>query len=289
MHFTYASPANNSSLTQGDVLRRTPAIDSLLQEVHPHFHGQARNKYFMVLTQSCDLVRRQAGAGCKAPYITIAVVRSLSSVVQRQIADLKRAEVPASLPVIGQKSKNKLSEFLTRLFNNNEPGLFFLESEDTDLDTDCVALLNLSIAIKSELHYDTCLKAKVLQLQDNFQSKLGWLVGQLYSRVGTDDWPPESVRPKVKKIVDDAAIWVDDTLLKALEQEITRTADQRAGESMTQDQVARTLATLPTRKQKVLERADAVISEVVGIEGEALLKKIRNRLKNDAALSSLLK
>ncbi len=46
---------------QGDVLERTSAIDNLLKVVHPHFHGRMKNLFFMVLTQSCDLVQRKAG------------------------------------------------------------------------------------------------------------------------------------------------------------------------------------------------------------------------------------
>jgi len=36
-HFTYSEHPDNASLMQGDVLERTPEIDRLLEEVHPHF------------------------------------------------------------------------------------------------------------------------------------------------------------------------------------------------------------------------------------------------------------
>ena len=51
-----------------------------------------------------------------------------------------------------------------------------------------IAYLKVSIALKSQEHYDKCLAAKKLELSDEFKAKLGWLVGNMYSRVGTADW-----------------------------------------------------------------------------------------------------
>lgn len=51
-----------------------------------------------------------------------------------------------------------------------------------------VAYLKVSIPLKSGEHYDKCLKAKRIELADEFKAKLGWLIGDMYSRVGTTDW-----------------------------------------------------------------------------------------------------
>lgn len=210
MHFTYEENLCETSLMQGDVLKRTPEIDNLLKEIHPRFYENPKNLFFMVLTQSCDLVQR------KAPYITIVPVRHLDIVVQRHLAELDSTTVKANLPVLGEKSKTKATEFLQRLLNNNESGYFFLNSTDTELPADCVAFLNLSIALKADKHYESCLAAKILQLNDTFQAKLGWLVGQMYSRVGTPDWNKKELTTKIKEILKDSAIWVNDYHLKEL-------------------------------------------------------------------------
>lgn len=47
-----------TQLHRGDVLKRRPALDAPLKEVHPYFHSGPENLYFMVLTQSCGLVKR---------------------------------------------------------------------------------------------------------------------------------------------------------------------------------------------------------------------------------------
>ena len=74
IHFTYKHSPDMSSLCQGDVLQVTDGMRDILKEVHPYFLNK-QYKYFMVLTQSCDLVRRNGG-NCKTPYITLAAVRS---------------------------------------------------------------------------------------------------------------------------------------------------------------------------------------------------------------------
>ena len=68
IHFTYKAHADMTSLCQGDVLLKTDALSRILESVHPYFLND-EYKYFMVLSQSCDLVRRN-GKNCKTPYIT---------------------------------------------------------------------------------------------------------------------------------------------------------------------------------------------------------------------------
>ena len=270
------------------MLERTPAVNALLQEVHPHYFQHQKNLFFMVLTQSCDLVQR-GGGSCKAPYITLAPVRSLDLVVERHLAHMPVANVSAELPVLGARAKNKASEFLQRLFNNNESGYFFLDSEDTPLDSDCVAFLNLSIAIKADLHLETCLKAKVLQLDATFQAKLGWLVGQMYSRVGTLDWDPAELTRKVAKVLQEAAIWIDDGKVAPLEAAFGAFAQANPGSPMSQSEISRAIAKVPSKRQLVLKEAARVIDEALGPAEVDLAERLRKRLEGDAGIATLLK
>jgi hypothetical protein len=288
MHVTYDARLCATELMQGDVLARNPALDELLKLVHPHYFQHQKNRYFMVLTQSCDLVLRD-GAACKAPYITLAPVRSLDLVVERHLAHMPTAEVKSELPVLGGKSKSKASEFLQRLFNNNEPGYFFLDSEDTPLESDSVAFLNLSIAIKADLHFQTCLQAKILQLDATFQAKLGWLVGQMYSRVGTLDWEPSELRKKVNRVLQEAAIWVDDGKLASLEAAFEAFAQANPGSPMPQTEISKAIAKVPSKKQLVLKEAARVIGETLGPDQAALAERLRKRLEGDAGIATLLK
>jgi len=289
LHFTYEPIPSKTELMQGDVLRRTPEIDELLKDVHPHFYKNQENLFFIVLTQSCDLVLRKGGEACKAPYITIAPIRTLDTVIERHLAQQAGPIVESEMLVLSAKAKNKATEFLTRVFNNNEPGYFYLDAEDTELPCDCVAFLNLSIAIKAAKHYEKCLDAKVTQLNGTFQAKLGWLVGQMYSRVGTEDFPQEKIGKKLKVALKDVALWIEDQKVAALEKAFTEFQIEQPGAKMSKEAIAKALVGIPTRKQLVLEQTDKIIKETLGEENVALYAKLRRRLENDAALISFLK
>lgn len=106
MHFTYCVDANED-LMQGDILRKTPEIDRVLNEAHPYYFQNKNNKYLIVLTQSCDLVRRPENDPCAARYISIAPVRPLSLVIERQVQVLIDKDLATDqLPVCSLRQQN---------------------------------------------------------------------------------------------------------------------------------------------------------------------------------------
>jgi hypothetical protein len=85
-----------------------------------------------------------------------------------------------------------IKQLIERIINQNEQalGLFYLEPDgDLKLAVPSVALLRVSIALRSREHYGVVAAARVGRLQSPFRNKLGWLAGNLYSRVDTPDWP----------------------------------------------------------------------------------------------------
>jgi hypothetical protein len=296
MHFTYKDPFSAAELCQGDVLARTPEIDALLKLVHPHFYSKADNLFFMVLTQSCDLVLRGDSANeCKAPYITIAPVRPIEYVLKRQIAALQSSGINADLPVLTDKAKTKLSEFLQRIYNNNEQGYFFLESSGTSLPSDCCAYLNLSIAIRASDHFKVCLAAKRLQLTDTFQAKLGWLVGQMYSRVGTQDWERKALSSKIQSTIQNSAIWIPEAGKKALEDAFKPLKVANVEARMTELQIKEVLGRVQTKKLQVLNLVSVALTNILSntlnddVKAGEISKRIIRRLEGDAAFTSLTK
>jgi len=184
-HYVYEDPSR-TELMQGDVLQRTPELCAILDEFHPHYAKHPDYKYFMVLTQSCDLVRR-GGGPCASPYITIAAVRPVQEVLWREAAK-DQEPWQQKTRVVGKRLRDTLALFLHRLMDNNETGFFYLHPEVAlGLHEPCCAFLALSVALKAD-HYDVCLAAKILQLKEPFQAKLGWLIGNMYSRIGTAEW-----------------------------------------------------------------------------------------------------
>lgn len=188
-HFTYKSieDTDKESLCQGDVLELTDELKCALSKIHPYFNN-GNYPYFIVITQSCDLVKRD-GKNCKSPYITLAAVRTLDDFYKKELKRNNDYLCVSKISLLSSKKENKYYQLTERLYNNTEPDYFFLfKDEEHSLNDSMVAYLKVSIALKSELHYESCLKAKILELTDEYKAKLGWLVGNIYSRVGTTDW-----------------------------------------------------------------------------------------------------
>ena len=229
VHFTYKADPDMSALCQGDVLKITDELRAVLQEVHPYFLNE-QYKFFMVLTQSCDLVRRSGGK-CKTPYITLAAIRSFDDLLERLLISGKCAERVNEFLLMDNKSYNRAYQLVERIYNNTEPDYFFLYKEEAlGFPESMVVSLKVSIALKSDLHYDQCLAAKVLELSDEFKAKLGWLVGNIYSRVGTTDW--ESILTSgaraemLKNVLITRCFIAEKPQISALKSELQRNADQ---------------------------------------------------------------
>ena len=116
------------------------------------------------------------------------------------------------------------------LLNNNDKNFFFLKASiEDDLYEDSCAFLHLAITIKAE-HYEKCLQSKRLELTDNFKSKLGWMVGNLYSRVGTEDYVPAALpdQEAFDRLIDDILknyiLWVPLTEFQMVKKEIQHCA-----------------------------------------------------------------
>src|SRR5690348_13989097 len=120
----YAPKLDATTLQQGDCIARTAAVDAILQEVHPHYL-KADYNCFLVLTQSCDLVRRD-GEPCKAPYVTIAAVRPLLRAVQHFGERLLRDNSERRLRFASQDRRDRVRQFVERVLNNNEFQHFYL-------------------------------------------------------------------------------------------------------------------------------------------------------------------
>lgn len=182
-HWTYA-PIDVDDLFQGDILDRTADIEAILKECHPYFL-EPKFLRFVVVTQSCDLVRRPNE--CKAEHISLAVVRELEPMLPDLIARIAGTEVPG---IYRASHRFRAVDLLTKIINQNESslGMFYLHSDgDIGIATPSVALLRITIALRKG-HYQQLIAARRGRLTPEFRNKLGWLCGNLYSRIATPDW-----------------------------------------------------------------------------------------------------
>jgi len=293
-HFTYSDNIDTASLKQGDVLKKSELLTSIISTVHPYFNS-LNYQYFIILTQSCDLVKR-TGSKCKSKYITIAAIRSLSDALIREAEDIATTKIERKVTqLIDEKNSTKISEFLVRLFNNNIPDYFYLH-HDVSLDfvEPSVAFLRVSIALKSDLHYDDLLKCKVLELDENFQAKLGWLVGNLYSRVGTVDWVPNNIdQPAFNKMVNNQIKAFFQVLpnLSEIQKLLEKDHSSEAIEAMSNEELLKIIRNVkvPNRKEKILLRLEALITESMALKDGYNLQKLLSKINSDPTFTSLTK
>lgn len=293
-HFTYANTFDEKWLKQGDVLKKTPELSAIINEIHPYFKSE-NYQHFIVLTQTCDLVKRRDDK-CKSKYITIAAIRSLEDALKREAEEIAFSKIERKTKqLIDEKNSTKLSEFLVRLFNNNISDYFYLHQDVLLGFVDpSVAFLRVSIALKSEFHYALCLSSKVLELDENFQAKLGWLVGNLYSRVGTEDWVPNTLdQSKFNKMVSDQVktyfkiVPNLNEIQNILEEKYT---DEQL-ESLSVDDLIDQIKKIkvPNRKEKVLSKIEEIIFDSNALQDGYDIKKLITRISNDASITSFLK
>ena len=286
-HWTYADVEPAADLAQGDVIEPTSEIREILQNVHPHFLDP---KYvaFVVLSQSCDLVRRPRYRG---QPINLCVVRELRSIAGTLLELYCGSDIPN---VFCNEDRGEARKFLERIINQNEQtvGLFYLHPDaDAGVSTSSVAMLRIAIALRTE-HYELIQKARRGRLRSEFQAKLGWLIGNLYSRVGTEDWSESTARKKEQKGIIDQVI----ENLVGIEWTSSHAATRakHAGfdaQGKTPEQIRSELAAfepVPLDKQLLKGIERILQNQDLGLPPE-IQAKIVKRLPNDAELAQLLR
>ena len=287
MHWAYKT-SEAIDLEQGDILARSEYLTEVLTRYHPYYAGHQLNAFFIVLTQSCDLVKRDAQF--KVPYISIAPVRPLAAIIEREFERYFRNHKPGAQPFATLEEKNRLAEFLERIFNNNNPRYFYLEKQpDKGLAVDMCAVLSLAISIKVE-HYDQCLNARVLQLHENFQSKLGWLVGQSFSRVATRDWSDSELEVKIADVLGRAAVWVKDEDVKHLEKNVKDLEATSPEKPIDDKQLQELLAKIPDRKEQAINAVFSVLDQLDLVEKEGKQRfALRKTFRSDPVFSKFFR
>lgn len=300
MHWTYQDSIEGEEtverdLQQGDLLGVSENIRAHLKKYHPHYANHAENLYFMVLTQSCDLVRR--GGKPKATYIALAPVRSVEYVIQCKLNELKDSKIDVGVPVCSKRAMNELRRFLDSLLNNNAHDYFYLhEDPSLGLPESCCALLRLGISFRATHYADFCAAYK-LSLTDTFQAKLGWLVGQLFSRVGTQDWSMAEKKEQIDNYLNRSIIEVEDKDTHKFQRAVAQWRETHPNRDLEQSDVEKLLASLPQRKREIKDRLVKIVEDSRKIKDfiqqgqmtEQDVRELRRDLENDPKLAQLLK
>ncbi|MFZ2656884.1 MAG: hypothetical protein WAX69_18265 [Victivallales bacterium] len=278
---------------QGDIIRPTAGIRKILEDAHRHFLD---SKYtsFIILTQSCDLVQRKEQP-CKARYINLAVVRPIDDVLisflEAECDSVKIGETYIDGLFIAE-SKNRAKNLLSRIINQNEHGLglFYLhEDADVGIAEPSVAMLQVSIALRRE-HYSELVSSRVGRLDPVFQSRLGWIIGNLYSRVATRDWDEKGRKRLTERILASegsgkAPFWISQTTVSNAQ---TKNLNVQG---MTIEQIIEEIKKHEPQplKEIAIDRVLKIIKDISPLIPQEEIDKIGNRLANDQNFSSSFK
>ena len=292
--FENDSDTDFANLHQGDILRRNDRLVSVLEQVHNYYATAEDYTHFMVLTQSCDLYLRSGKP--KARYITLAAIRPLELVVDRLIEKYAYSGLELPLSVCDKTQETRVKQTLERLLHNTQDGLFFIKKDShPKISNDLCVFLQLSVAIRTS-HYEECLSAKVAQLDNIFQAKVGWLVGNMYSRIGTPDLEEHEPEPeKIKQqFLDDViytrSAWLSPTQLKIFKKDVKAWTTANPGEDITDDVVKSILAKVPDMIDLVSDRIiDQLKSEKFLPDDDEVISKVKNLLLNDTALMKMIR
>lgn len=286
----FYKPKMSRSLEQGDIVpRSSPIVQTVISEYHRYHVGRAENEMFAVVTQSCDLVRH--GDSCKARYIALAPVRSLRQVLSREFKDVL-VRTPGELYLLGSaETEGRYGDFLTKLINNNDSRHFFLpEDPSRGIAEDMCIMLPLALPIRVE-HYDICAESRIAQLDDLFQAKLGWLLGQQYSRVATPDWPEAWLAKKVQAVSDRSLTWFPENDFQQVKTQISKLVEAEPGIAIGEEQFQKILKNIKNRKMLAIEKIIDLLD--ISLSGAPLPPpgqeryKLKKKLELDKELAKL--
>lgn len=204
--YIYENRDSEKSLLQGDILGVSDKFRQHFTEFYPGIkHPEGENKYVMVLTQSCDLVKTEKRKP-KLNHINVCLVRSLKSVIERLIAEINPPSID-NRRLLQRDAFDQLKDKLSKLLNNSDQKTHFFLPEISPFQEDMVAILPLSFSFRTE-HYDLFLKSRVLGLKPEFQAKVGYTISQLYGRIGTPDlsdcgWDDKKTRNFINNLLHD--------------------------------------------------------------------------------------
>jgi hypothetical protein len=286
-HFQYesASKMRANQLFQGDVLERTGKLQGILKELYPYaYQNQERYPFFVVLTQSCDLVpfdRR----GRKAEHITLAAARPLRFFLEQEI---DRIQTPAlkTMGICLTRDKTQLLNKVERLMSNEEYPYFYLHpSAETPFAVPHIAYLRITFPLQTGHHYDTCLEAKRVQLAPEFQAKLGWLTTLVFGRVATRDFDPKERREVASNHIETAVPWRKERVLIALAKQKGMRGDL---EALTEMQLAELLKDIerPDRYKTLVDSIITMAQDLLSLD-EAAITEFRSRLLKDENLKAI--
>lgn len=205
--YVYREAVEGNSLLQGDVLKVQGQFNNYFKQFYPEVSFlDHEDQYVMVLTQSCDLVKSHKRKP-KVSHVNVCLIRTLRSLVRALISEEIKPLSIAGNNILEREANDQLKDKISKLLNNSDQKLNFFLPMQSPFTEDMVAMIPLSFSFRIE-HYDLLTQNKVLTLKPEFQAKVGYIISELYGRVGTPDlsdfgWNDKNVRDHINALLHD--------------------------------------------------------------------------------------
>lgn len=288
LHWQYASKHSDTALFQGDVLERTPDLEQVLIELYPYaYKHQDKYPFFLVLTQTCDLVN-DGGREHKAEHITLCATRPIDYLLDSEISKLQKTAALREAGICPTDRRPALLDKVERLLSNELYPYFYLHpTANTPFTTAHVGYLRISFPLSATLHYDTCLKAKRLELAPEFQAKLGWLTTLVFGRVATKDFGKKERHVRAMEYLNGRVKWISSGQIV---QEVQQRKLGQNLNNLTAEQIRELVADLEV-KSRPDKLADIIVKHARGTWScckEEQFDKFRRALLKDRSLFALI-
>ncbi|MFH1117173.1 MAG: hypothetical protein V1792_24915 [Pseudomonadota bacterium] len=224
----------------------------------------------------------------------VAPVLPLLSVIIGQIATYQ-SNLEAYAGVCRQSARGDLNLFLQRLINNNVEEYFYLHSDaDAGIIEHSCAYLRFCFGLDSSEYYNHLLENRTVGLTDPFANKLGWHMGWLYARVGTEDWVPDHVKQAefdrmIRKLLLSAYLWIPDAKIEEATEVIRDWPCDECGLPKSQDEMRKLVDNMPgkTAKDKILGSIREAIRQYPAFNDEYIIQIVLSSLSENQSVLDL--
>ena len=118
--YVYQESSAHHSLLQGDILKVDGQFRSYFDKFYPEivYRESDKDRYVMVLTQSCDLVK----TGKRKPklsHVNVCLIKSLKYIIQKLAIDEIKPAVVAGKTIMQREVLDQLKDKLSKLGNDS--------------------------------------------------------------------------------------------------------------------------------------------------------------------------
>ncbi|MDQ7781799.1 MAG: hypothetical protein RDU20_02905 [Desulfomonilaceae bacterium] len=175
---------------------------------------------------------------------------------------------------------------MERLLNNNVEEYFYLHSDaDAGIIEHSCAYLRFCFGLDSGEYYNHLTANRTVGLTDPFANKLGWHVGWLYARVGTEDWVPDHVKRAefdrmIKDLILRAYEWIPDAKIREATEVISDWPCSECGLPKSPDEMRHLVGEMPgkTPRDKILGSIREAIRRVPAFNDASVIQMVLNTL-----------